>query len=81
MSKYAACPFCGHKKPEVWVGSFKHCYMECPKCHCSGPNAEEIPDAITAWNKRSVVKDYLMTQTQLSLEDTQPPATPEARNE
>ena len=56
--KLLKCPFCGHKKIEVYVENYdldsSVIYSRiCVKCRANGPWKDTEQQAIDAWNKRS----------------------------
>lgn len=51
-----SCPHCG-LKPNLESLKEAHVHMECPKCHCCGPDAITYNDAVHKWN--ASVQDYI----------------------
>lgn len=68
-SEVAACPFCGYGEPNVnyfippydangneqdaETGSYVQFYVQCRRCHATGPECDGIISALQKWNKVS----------------------------
>lgn len=46
------CPFCGHDLDKIHrVQSTTACWVACSACGARGPSADDMDDAVRAWNR------------------------------